>query len=134
MMPTRQRRELKSGVENQNRNGATMAKAAPAPKPAPAPRPAAPADLSPAMARWWDQAVKEYELEPHRLHLLEMACRARDRCEEARVAIAQKGTTYEDRFGAPRLRPEVAVERDNRLAFARILRDLDLRPPSPFDF
>jgi phage terminase small subunit len=110
-----------------------MAKAAPAPKPAPAAPPAAPADLSPAMQRWWRDVVKEHELEPHRLHLLELACRAKDRCEEARVAIAQKGTTYEDRFGAPRLRPEVAVERDNRLAFARLLRDLDLRPPSQWD-
>jgi hypothetical protein len=78
-----------------------MAKTAPAPKPAPAARPAAPAGLSPAMARWWDQVLREHELEPHRLHLLELACRAKDRCEEARVAIAQKGTTYEDRFGAP---------------------------------
>jgi hypothetical protein len=110
-----------------------MAKAAPAPKPASPARPAAPAGLSPAMARWWDQVLKEHELEPHRLHLLMLAARAFDRCEEARVAIAQKGTTYEDRFGAPRLRPEVAIERDNRLAFARLLRDLDLRPPSQWD-
>jgi phage terminase small subunit len=108
-----------------------MAKAAPAPKPAPAARPAAPANLSPAMARWWDEMVKEHELEPHRLHLLELACRAKDRCEEARAAIAQHGATYLDRFNAPRTRPEVAIERDSRQAFARLLRDLDLRAPSP---
>jgi phage terminase small subunit len=110
-----------------------MAKAAPAPKPAPPARPAAPADLSPTMARWWDQVVKEHELEPHRLHLLHLACQAKDRCEQAREAIAEHGSTYVDRFGAPRLRPEVAIERDSRQAFARLLRDLDLRAPSPWD-
>jgi phage terminase small subunit len=104
-------------------------------KPAPAVLPAAPpAGLSPAMECWWQDVVKEHELEPHRLRLLEFACRAYDRCEEARLAIAQHGTTYPDRFGAPRLRPEVAIERDSRQAFARLLRDLDLRAPSPFPF
>jgi hypothetical protein len=98
-------------------------------KPAPA-RPAAPADLSTAMKRWWDEVVAAHELEPHRLHLLHLACQAKDRCEQARKDIAEKGSTYEDRFGAPRLRPEVAIERDSRLAFARLLRELDLRPPA----
>jgi phage terminase small subunit len=110
-----------------------MAKPAAKAKSPPSPAPAAPAGLSPAMARWWDEVVKEHKLEPHRLHLLEMACRARDRYEEARAAIAQHGAIYLDRFNAPRTRPEVAIERDNRLAFARLLRDLDLRPPSVWD-
>jgi phage terminase small subunit len=110
-----------------------MAKAAPAPKPAPAAPPAAPADLSPAMQRWWRDVVKEHELEPHRLHLLELACRAKDRCEEARSAIAQHGATYIDRFGAPRTHPAVAIERDARSAFAKLVRDLDLRAPSTWD-
>ena len=54
--------------------------------------------------------------------------------EKARAAIAQDGATYIDRFGAPRTRPEIAIERDSRQAFARLLAQLDLRPPSPFDF
>jgi hypothetical protein len=70
--------------------------------------PAAPADLTPAMTRWWDHVVKEYDLEPHRLHLLMLAARAFDRCEQARLAIAKDGTTYltgSARPGpAPRLR------------------------------
>jgi phage terminase small subunit len=101
-------------------------------KTAPAARPAAPADLSPAVKRWWDEVVGVHELvEPHRLRLLHLACQASDRCDQAREAIAEHGSTYVDRFGAPRLRPEVAIERDSRQAFARLVRDLDLRTPSP---
>jgi phage terminase small subunit len=97
------------------------------------PAPAAPAGLSPEMARWWGEVLKEHKLEPHRLHLLELACRAKDRCAAAGAVIAQDGATYIDRFGAPRTRPEVAIERDSRQAFVRLLLALDLRPPSPFD-
>ncbi|MEJ7714176.1 MAG: hypothetical protein WKF40_00095 [Thermoleophilaceae bacterium] len=42
------------------------------------------------------------------------------------MALAQHGTTYTDRFGQPRARPEVNIERDARIAFARLLRELDL--------
>jgi phage terminase small subunit len=77
--------------------------------------------------------VAEYALEPHHLHLLKLACEALDRAEEARQALATHGTTYLDRFHAPRLRPEVGIERDSRLAFARLCRELDLdcEPPVP---
>jgi hypothetical protein len=46
--------------------------------------------------------------------------------QAAREAIATHGITYQDRFGAPRVRPEVAIERDARLAFARLIRALRL--------
>jgi phage terminase small subunit len=107
-----------------------MAKAA---KPAPALPAAPPAGLSPAMQRWWQDVVKEYELELHRLRLPQLACQAWDRCEQAREAIAEHGATYLDKFGAPRTHPQVAIERDSRQAFARLMRDLDLRPPSSWD-
>jgi hypothetical protein len=51
---------------------------------------------------------------------------ARDRQQQAREAVAEYGAVYEDRFGQPRARPEVGMERDCRLAFARLLRELNL--------
>jgi len=63
---------------------------------------------------------------------LKKACEAYDRSEQAREAIAKHGMTYSDRFGAPRARPECAIERDSRLAFYRICRELglDIVPPA----
>jgi hypothetical protein len=74
----------------------------------------------------------EYQLEPHHTRLLTLAAESWDRCQQAREVLDRDGLTYADRFGAPRARPEVAVERDNKVSFARLLRelDLDVEPPS----
>src|SRR3954447_1015673 len=42
--------------------------------------------------------------------------------------------TYLDRFKQPRGRPEIAIERDSRLRFARLLRELALDVSDPDDF
>ncbi|WP_246395410.1 P27 family phage terminase small subunit [Afipia massiliensis] len=74
----------------------------------------------------------EFALDSHHVRLLTKACEAWDRSEAAREAIAKHGLTYTDRFLAPRARPECAIERDSRLAFARLVREigLDVSPPS----
>ena len=66
------------------------------------------------------------------MRLLTLASEAWDRGQQARKLLATHGLVYVDRFGAPRARPEVAIERDSRLAFARLLRelDLDIDPPT----
>jgi phage terminase small subunit len=93
--------------------------------------PAPPRHLRAATRKWFAVVTEEYELEPHHVRLLTLAAEAFDRCQEAREAITKHGTTYTDRFGSPKARPEVAIERDSRIAFARLLRelDLDLAPP-----
>jgi P27 family predicted phage terminase small subunit len=90
----------------------------------------APDHLSPAMKAWWNSIVAEIDLEPHRLRVLEAACGAWDRMVEARKAVAEHGLTFEGKDG-PRPRPEVAIERDARIAFARIVRELGTPPPEP---
>jgi len=97
------------------------------------PTPRAPKHLRKSTAEWFRSVAKSYELEPHHVRLLQLAAEAWDRVEEAREALAEHGLTFEDRFGQPHARPEVAVERDSRLAFARLLRELDLDADPPRD-
>jgi P27 family predicted phage terminase small subunit len=91
-----------------------------------------PKHLRAASSQWWKEVVGEFDLDSHHIRLLTKACEAFDRSEQAREAILKYGLTFEDRFGAPRARPECAIERDSRLAFARLVREigLDVSPPS----
>ena len=91
----------------------------------------APQHLHETTRKWWLSVVAEYELEPHHVRLLTLAAESWDRCQQARAAIEERGLTYDDRFGAPRSRPEVAIERDSRLAFIRTLRELALDIAEP---
>lgn len=94
--------------------------------------PAAPSHLKPPTKLWWRSVIDEYDLEPHHLRLLQLAAEAWDSAQAAREAIQRDGMTFVDRFGSPRARPEVGIERDSRLAFARLIRELDLdcAPPT----
>ena len=91
----------------------------------------APAHLRPDTASWWDSVARDYALEGHLVRILTLAAEAWDRGQEAREAIAKYGPVYVDRFDQPRARPEVAIERDSRISFARLVRELalDLDPP-----
>ena len=97
-----------------------------------------PRHLRAATRRWAEGILDAYEFEPHHEKLLVLACQAWDQGERARARLARFGVTYLDRFKQPRIRPEVKVEHDARIAFARILRELRLdstegpesRPPA----
>lgn len=92
------------------------------------PRVVAPRHLSSRSRRLYRSLVADYRLdrEPHALETLRLALEALDRAEQAREALARHGTTFTDRFGQPRVRPEVAIERDSRLAALRAFRELSL--------
>ena len=70
--------------------------------------------------------TRDHRLEPHHIRLLTLAAEAWDRTQEARQALDDHGLIFTDRHGGVKPRPEVAIERDNRIAFARLLRELDL--------
>jgi phage terminase small subunit len=91
-----------------------------------------PKHLRAETAKWFQSVTKDYELEPHHIRLLTLAAQSWDRAEQAREALAEHGLTFEDRFHQPHARPEVSIERDSRIAFARLLRELclDLEPPT----
>ncbi len=92
----------------------------------------APKHLAATTRKWWISVVDEWQLEDHHKRLLTLAAEAWDRAVQAREAIDEHGLTYQDRFDTPRARPEVNIERDSRIAFSRLLRELcldDVAPP-----
>lgn len=86
----------------------------------------APKHLSRASRAWYRSVLADYELEPHHVKLLLLAAESFDRATEAREAITKHGAVLADRFGQLRPNPSIAIERDSRIAFARLVRDLQL--------
>jgi len=95
-------------------------------------KPRPPSHLAPPTKIWWSSVARDYQLEPHHFRLLTLAAEAWDRHCEAREALAADGLTFRDDRGNVRQHPLVAVEKDSRIAFARLVRelDLDVEPPS----
>jgi phage terminase small subunit len=89
--------------------------------------------LSAAAARWYRQIAGEYQLESHHLRLLEAAAGAWDRVQSARAILDEEGLCTTDRFGQRRAHPMANVERDNKILFARLLRELNLDDDGPDD-
>jgi P27 family predicted phage terminase small subunit len=91
-----------------------------------------PGHLSDDTKSWWRSAVKNYALEEHHLRLLQAACESWDRLQQAREAINKDGITFRDDRGNLRAHPAVAIEKDARIGFARLVRELDLdcEPPA----
>lgn|SRR5690606_16453709 len=90
-----------------------------------------PGHLRAATRRWFSAVVSDYDLDPHHVRLLTLAAEAWDRGQQAREVIDRDGMTFSDRFGQPKARPEIAIERDSRIGFARLIRELglDVEPP-----
>jgi P27 family predicted phage terminase small subunit len=90
-----------------------------------------PGHLTDPTRAWWSSVVKDYELEPHHLRLLQHACEAWDMSQQAREMILRDGPVIEGREGGLRPHPAVAISRDSMTTFARLVRelDLDVEPP-----
>jgi P27 family predicted phage terminase small subunit len=88
--------------------------------------PSSPAHLSKDASAWWGEVVRDFNMEPHHLRLLQAACEAWDRCQQARRAVAEQGLTFTDASGVIKANPAVSIERDARTLFARLVRELNL--------
>lgn len=102
-----------------------------------------PAHLLPATKRWFESVLEDFDLEPHHIRLLTLAAESWDRGQQAREIVDKQGLTFVDRFGSPKARPEVSIEQNARIGFARLLRELALdvdgpseapRPPRTTDY
>ena len=95
------------------------------------PVPKAPPHLTEPTRNWWRTCVKDYELEAHHLRILQAAAECWDRLQAARSTIDREGLTFTDDRGNCRAHPCVAIERDCRIGFARLVRelDMDIEPP-----
>ena len=111
------------------------------PSPAQAPTSSVPDD-APApshlvrSAELWRSVVADFVLDTHQLELLLRLCEASDLADLARQQVAAEGLTTTDRYGQVKAHPAVNIERDARIAVARLVRELRLedapdeaRPP-----
>lgn len=89
-------------------------------------RPTAPAYLLTSSKRFFDEIVDGYDLEPHHIRILTLACQSLDRAAEARAEIKKSGAYFTDRFNVRKPVEAIKVERSAQLAFARLLRELGL--------
>lgn len=87
-----------------------------------------PEHLSERAVELWTGVVDDYELGAHQVELLRRACEAADRADEARKLLEAEGLMCQDRYGQLRPHPAAAIERDSRIAEARLLRELALEP------
>ena len=91
----------------------------------------APKHLKADTRRWWEAVVDRWQLEEHHVRLLTLAAEAWDRCAQARALIAKDGLTVATRDGGAKLHPACRVEQASQIAFARLLRELDLDLDAP---
>ena len=85
-----------------------------------------PEHLSREAAEWWLSVASDFELDSSGVKILGLAAGALDRAEEARAILAVDGIICVDRFDQRKPHPAVAIERDSRLSFARLVRELAL--------
>ena len=99
-----------------------------------------PRELKARGRKFWRQVTNDYDLvEYHHFELLKQACFCLDRVDLARKTIEREGPFILDRFNQCREHPGLKLEKDNRILFARLVRELGLdivttesRPPAQY--
>jgi phage terminase small subunit len=93
--------------------------------------PKAPEHLRLDTKAWWASVHANWRLEEHHSRLLTMAAEAWDRACQAREILADDGILLGGREGGSRPHPAIAIERDSRIAFARLIAQLNLDGEAP---
>jgi len=82
--------------------------------------------LSAAAREWHARALATGKVAHTDEELLLQAAQQLSTAHAARAVITEEGETYTDRFGAPRLRPQIAIERNALNEFVRLRKALGL--------
>lgn len=88
--------------------------------------PEPPRHLSSESRELWRELTDTYDFDPQDLKTLRLALESLDRCNMARRAIRREGMTWTDRLGNVRPRPEVAIERDAKAQWVKLMAALSL--------
>jgi len=93
----------------------------------------APSHLRADTQAWWTSVCSDYDLDAHHVMLLTLAAESWDRCCEAREILSEFGCVIGGREGGARPHPAVAIERDAKISFARLIAQLNLDAEMPVD-
>lgn len=85
-----------------------------------------PEHLSAEAVELWEEITSEFEPQAHHLRVVQLACEAWDRAQNARRIIDEHGEVIADRWGQLKPNPATQVEQQARRAFVMLLRELGL--------
>lgn len=86
----------------------------------------APEHLSAEAGAWYVQVVRDFDLDDTGQALLRMAGELWDRAESARKIVAAEGAIIRSSTGTPKEHPAAALERNSKVCFSRLVRELAL--------
>ena len=90
--------------------------------------------LSDEAQNWVDYCGCKFLLEPHEQMLLLQAAQVHDEIAQAKALVVKEGLTIKTDRGSKKSNPAVAILRDARTMFAKLVKQLDLGaelPPIP---
>jgi hypothetical protein len=76
--------------------------------------------------KWAERVVKSFKFSDHEIEAVWQAAGCLDRITEAQKGIAENGAVVENRHHELKANPSVALERDNKILFCRLCRELNL--------
>ena len=74
----------------------------------------------------WNDIETEFDLEAHQFEILRLLCETLDRLELCRKQLRKDGMFSVNRFGETRPHCGLKEERENKVLFARLARELNL--------
>jgi len=88
-----------------------------------------PKHLKAEARRMWERLRNDYHIDDAAgLALLQAACEAYERAQEARIAIDKEGAVLADRFGQRKAHPATTIEQASRGQMIAAIRALRLAP------